>query len=386
MKGDKKLLASMSIFHLCNDASAVVFMAVLPILKVVFSLSYIEIGMVSALGLSTSLFFQLYIGRLADKKSAQMLLTIGFLITSTSMILIGFTRTFIQLVLVYFMLRVGLSFYHPVGIPWISREFKYKGVEHGMGVQSAIGDLGLLISFLTTGFIATRFGWQIPFLIWAMLSLFAIMLSRILIVDRDVQIKKPSKPEYAFFKTNLKAMAPLIVPFCIGGAAWNIIVTYGPLLFSDKLSLSTEFAGILIALWIGTGVLVTLQTGKISSKLGNRKALLLSYFMIGISSICIGYFIDLYIITIALVLSGSVIFLTYPVLFSVISTKISRKDHGLVFGIVFAFQLIGGAIATSVSGLLADLYSISWPFYFLGILGFLGFALIIPLKGKKELG
>jgi hypothetical protein len=62
-----------------------------------------------------------------------------------------------------------------------------------------------------------------------------------------------------------------------------------------------------------------------------------------------------YLIVPVLLLFGSLLFLTYPALFALLTEVTGEQERGTAFGIVFGYQLGGGAAVVYACGLVADI-------------------------------
>ena len=115
------------------------------------------------------------VGKIADKSNPKYLLATGFSIITFGLFIMILITNFLELLFVILVIRLGASFYHPIGISWISKNFYGKELDHSMGIQSSFGDSGVFLGFMTTGFIAAQFGWQYPFILWGTLTFLAII-------------------------------------------------------------------------------------------------------------------------------------------------------------------------------------------------------------------
>src|SRR2546422_605421 len=97
---------------------------------------------------------------------------------------------------------------------------------------------------------------------------------------------------------------------------------------------------------------------------------------------------DLRVVLVAFWTLGSALFLTYPALFSFVAESSHRRLQGAAFGLIFAFQLLGGAVGLVFAGLLADsfgptiAFETSVPFTLAAALAFLGFVLLVMVRGQ----
>ena len=390
MNEKHRILSTVSIYHALNDGAISVIPILFPIFKIMFDLSYTQVGVITGGALLINIISQLLIGRLSDGKNFRTMLTLGILLISLSMFLLTRTIEFLSLTLMIFLLRFSASFFHPIGVGWISRTFKKDRLDWAMGIQSGFADIGSFIAVSTTLYITELFTWDFPLLIWSLAGgivvLSGIILTRnidenLLIVRKE---KKRQKIKEAFGEAYcLLGKIKILVPaFMISGASWGVIITYLPLLLAERTDLSLANIGIVVAIWIGIGALSSFFYGKINDFLGRKNVLLLSYLTIGISCMLLVLYSDIIIYLITMFLLGISVFLTFPTLASFISEITHESVEGKTFGIIFTLQLGGGTLLLFLGGVLSDIISIWVPFALLGILSII-LAVILLVNYKK---
>jgi FSR family fosmidomycin resistance protein-like MFS transporter len=390
MKQQGRILSTVSLIHAVNDGSTAVISILFPIFKEIFHLSYTQVGIITGGGLFVTLVGQLVLGRLADGKNVNSFLLTGLLLTSFSLVLLSVSTGFITLICLIFFMRFATSFFHPIGIGWISRTYKKGRLDWAMGIQSGFADLGAFLAILTTLSITQLTNWTVPLYGWACICILCLLVSVALtyhlnkvfvIVPKET--KKHSLKEMATdaFK-RMKSIRLLIPAFMISGASWGVIITYFPLLLTERTTLSLPVIGFLVALWAGVGSITSLSYGRIRSYINRKKLLVAAYIMIGILSVLLAFFTQIIILIVVMILLGIAVFLTYPALFSFVSEVTHESEEGWTFGLTFTFQTGGGAILLFLGGVLSDLYGIWIPFALLGILSLL-FTLILLLNYRK---
>lgn len=390
MQYQGRILSTVSLIHAINDGSVAVISILFPIFKELFDLSYTQVGIITGGGLFITLVAQLLLGRLADGKNVNSFLLTGLLLTSFSLILLAFSNAFITLILFIFFMRFATSFFHPIGIGWISRTYKKGRLDWAMGIQSGMADLGAFLAILTTLFITQLTNWTVPLYGWACICILGLVVSLVLtfqlkkefvIVPKET--KKHSIREMAkdaFDRMN--GIKILIPAFMISGAAWGVIITYFPLLLTERTTLSLPVIGFLVALWAGIGSITSLSYGKIRSYIRRKKLLVIAYLTLGIFSLFLAVFTSLIILIAVMILLGIAVFLTYPALFSFVSEVTHESVEGWTFGLTFTFQTGGGTIILFMGGVLSDLFGIWMPFALLGILSLL-FTIVLLLNYQK---
>ncbi|HUT00354.1 MAG TPA: MFS transporter [Candidatus Thermoplasmatota archaeon] len=379
MNQQSRILSTVSLIHAINDGSVAVISILFPIFKDLFQLSYTQIGFITGGGLFITLVAQLFLGRIADGKNVNSFLLTGLLLTSVSLLLLSFSNGFIALLFLVFFMRFATSFFHPIGIGWISRTYKKGRLDWAMGIQSGFADLGAFLAILTTLSIAQLSGWNVPLYGWACICFIGLLMSLVLthqLTKESVIVPKPKQKHSAggmatdAFK-RIRAIRLLIPAFIISGGAWGVFITYFPLLLTEQTTLSLPVIGFLVALWMGVGSVTSLAYGKIRSYIHRKKLLVLSYITIGFLSLSLVFFVHIVVLMVAMILLGVAVFLTYPALFSFVSEVTDESVEGWMFGITFTFQTGGGAIILLLGGVFSDLFGIWIPFALLGLLSLL---------------
>lgn len=390
MSQQGRILSTVSLIHAINDASIAVISILFPIFKQLFQLNYTQIGIITGGGLFITLVAQLLLGRVADGKNVNSFLLTGLFLTSISLVLLSFSTGYLSLLFFVFFMRFATSFFHPIGIDWISRTYKKGRLDWAMGIQSGLSDFGAFLAILTTLYITQLTHWTIPLYAWACLCLIGLLISFILTkqLQRDLVIvpKEPKKHSLHEMATDalkrIKAMRLLVPAFIISGASWGIIMTYFPLLLAERTTLSLPIIGFLVALWAGIGSITSLSYGKIRSYIRRKKLLVISYLTMGVLSISLAIFTNLVLLIMVMILLGISVFMTYPALVSFVSEVTDESVEGWTFGLTFTFQTGGGTVLLLLSGVLSDLFGIWIPFAVLGTLS-LVFTLVLLIKYRR---
>ena len=380
MDDKHKILSTVSLYHAFNDGSVAVIPLLFPIFKVLFNLSYTQVGIITGGGLLITLISQLAIGRISDKKNSRTLLSTGVLLLSGSMLMFTWIQGFFTLVFFIFILRFSSSFFHPIGIGLISRTFKKDRLDWAMGIQSALGDFGAFIAILTTLSIAEGLGWVLPFYFWSILGIGCLFgglyltrstAERYMVGENNDELRQTATEAIAESIDMLKRFKSLIPPYIISGSAWGITISYLPLFLDDKTTLALPLIGIIVSLWIGTGTIACLFYGRIQSYLGRKTVIVLAYLTMGLMGLFLSISIDISILLIIIIILGVSTFLTFPALFSFVSETTQENAEGKTFGYIFTIQLGGGAILLFLSGVLSDIFGIWIPFFLLGLSSFI---------------
>lgn len=391
MNDKYKILTTVSIYHALNDGAISVVPLLFPIFKDIYNLNYTQIGFITSISLFIHLIVQLYIGRVSDGKNFRTLLSFGILLISISLFILIETKDFLTLLIFLIFLRISVSFFHPIGVGWISRTFKKERLDWAMGIQSGSADLGAFIALLTTLYITEIKDWHFPLYIWSFFAALIVIIG--IFITRNIDenlltVKKTNKKQKILEKIQenillLKKIKLLIPAFAISGSAWGITVTYLPLFLDEKTNLSLEYIGFIAALWIGIGCIISFLYHRINTFIGRKNVIIMSYFLIGVSCLFLSITINVFIILLIMILLGYSVFLTYPALSSFISEVTDETSEGGTFAIVFTLQLGGGTILLFLGGFLSDIYEIWMPFVILGIPSLI-YSIVLLFNHKKQ--
>ncbi|MBS3748340.1 MAG: MFS transporter [Candidatus Thermoplasmatota archaeon] len=375
MKNNIKLLITVCFFHLFNDGVISLVPLLFPVFRTLFNLSYSQIGIITGTGLAVSLFAQFFIGILSDKRNFKTLLLTGMSLLVIALLIFPNIQGFISLFALFILLRFSSSFFHPLGIGLISKRFKKDRLDWAMGIQSALGDLGVFIAIASTLFIAETIGWTYPFYIWTIIGIISIVLGYILtknipktdLKQQSIHQKKLFKEKIHDYKkiiTKLRYYAPMLI---ISGATWGTTLTYLPLFLDENTPLSLSIIGFIVSLWIGFGTIAAFFYGHLHSKIGRKKIIILCYLTIATMNFFLIINPILSIIPVIVAILGIATFLTFPILFSYVSEITHESNEGKTFGFIFTLQLGGGTFLLYISGFLSDVFGIWIPFIFMAI-------------------
>jgi len=386
--GQRRILLANSIYHLTNDGAVTVLAGQIAVLQAVFGgFGPIEVGLLGGSALLVTAVFQFLFGIMADRRDPSRFLPVGIAILGLGSLLVTLSWSFWTLLVFVALSRIGASFYHPVGISWIGREYEGPELDRSMGFQSAFGDTGVIIGMASGAVLAVALGWQSPFLLWGGINLAAVALGLYLVRGRRYR-PEPSRSSVADYFGVLRDVRLWLLPLALGGAAYNIVSYFGPLLLVTKFSLAKDAAGVAVALWILAGAIAAFFFGRVSRRFGRYRTLLASYAGIGLAGLISGLLDNLVLVIAILWTLGSALFLTYPGIFAFVSESSHRRLQGAAFGLIFAFQLLGGAAGLFLAGVLADRFGstpgvqASIPFVVAGVLGLAGFVALFLSRSR----
>ncbi|HEK86342.1 MAG: MFS transporter [Candidatus Saccharicenans sp.] len=382
----KRILLSASLFHALTDAATIVTPTIFPILygQGFLIKKYSQIGLLSNVGLITTLILQFWVVALSFKYEYRRLMLLSGLGIALANFLVPISRSFFILFLMFILLRAFTSFYHPVVIAWISRSRAGSGQEldDAMGIQSGSGNLGVLVAFISTGYLAQHFDWKMPLYVWATIGLIITVLGVSVISQvSSHQEKKPDLSARNWWQV-LKRISHLLPGFFFAGMGWSVTIYYAPSLLHNNFNIPMGQTGVYLALWIGLGTITGYLYGVWSRRFGRKRVFLTSLGGATVLLLVIGFSHSKTISVVALLLFGGFMLMTYPSLHTFVGSTVRDDEQTLAFSWVSNIQLISGAIITLVAGFLSDYLSVRFPFILAGILTLLVFIFYLPKDNR----
>ncbi len=366
-----KVLISSSLFHLLNDASTVAVPMIFPLLYSQGELisRYTHIGILSYSGMFLTFLCQMIVAHNAHRFEYRWILFASFMGLSISIFLITFASTFALLFFFYLGMRIFASFYHSIGVATVSRTHAGRSLDFAMGVQSGSGNFGILIAFIMVGYTAEKFGWQRPLYIWAA-GVFILGISAFILL-RKVNLRNPAArtPKREVWSGTLKKISYTIPGIALGGAAWASTVYFAPSLLNHRFQIPLGKTGVYMAAWIFMGTITPYLFGYLSRKLGRRLICWIS--LTGTTLGLYGLFLSRTSLAavISLLFFGMFMLLLFPILQTYIGDAARTENQDVAFTLFANIQMLSGAAAGLIGGLVSDAFAIQYPFLILAVLG-----------------
>jgi MFS family permease len=368
----KQILLSASLFHALTDAASVIPPMVFPLLLAQGLLirNYSQIGILSNIGLLTSLAVQFLVVRVSYRSEYRTMMVLSGLGLCASLAIIPFARTYVVLLAFFVLLRISASFYHPIVIAWISKSRAGSGreLDDAMGIQSGSGNLGVGLAYLTVGFLAQGWGWRTPLFVWAIFGLVLAGLGALAL--RGVSSRGEERPSLrpADWWRSLRSIGRFVPGFFFGGAGWSVAVYYAPSLLHHKHGIPIGQTGLFLALWIGLGTVTGYGYGALSRRFGRKAVFMASLGGAAAALLLLGLAPTKALAVVGLLLFGGFLLMTYPSLHTFVGSTVPAAGQTMAFSWVSNIQLVSAAAVTLVAGVLSDLVGIWFPFVFAGVL------------------
>ena len=383
---ERKIIGVTTAAHGLNHGFILIFSAVLPMLQKEFDTGYFHLGLIGNICFLAYGLGSLPAGILADRIGSRRLISLYLFGAALSSFLIAFSNSLVMLGLFIGMVGLFSSTYHPASNTLISKGMQKPG--RGFGIHGISGSLGVALTPLIAGFLASAQGWKSTYAIFAIAGVAVGVASLTL---REVP-QKDAKDEIKGNASQKEAgvsLFPLIVFFASSamiGLSYRGILTFLPTYMAQKVQIdflpigSVALGGMMSTIALLFGTIGQYMGGTLSDRHLPEKV----YFgahLLGVPFLfLVGLSTNLSVVLSALAYAFFY-FSTQPTAAHLLARYTSVRFRGTGYGIHFFLTFGVGSFASTLSGYIADLLGLEWIFYTMGFLfivsGMLAAVLII---------
>ena len=371
-----KIVGAVAVAHLLNDLIQAVLPAIYPMLKVNFSLSFAEVGLISLVYQLTASLLQPWIGLYTDKHPKPYLLPMGMVVTFSGIVLLAFSPSFTVLLIASALIGVGSSTFHPEA----SRVARMASGGRFGTAQSTFqvgGNTGTAIGPLLAALIIVPFGqhavaWLIVFALLAIWVLFGV--SRWIISHSKKQLAaKAHQVESELHGHQLViALSTICVLMFAKFTYIASISNYFTFYLMHKFHLSLQSAQLHLFAFLAAVALGTFAGGPIGDRIGRKAVIWVSF--VGMAPFALMMpFANLFWTTVLSVITGLVLSSAFAAMVVYAQEAVPGRV-GMIAGLMFGLMFGVSGIAAAALGYLADVKGIEWVFGVCSLLPLIGLA------------
>jgi FSR family fosmidomycin resistance protein-like MFS transporter len=381
------VLGALTASHLINDMMQSLILAMYPILKGQFQLSFAQIGLITLTFQLTASFFQPMVGLYADKHPTPYALPMGMGSTLCGLLLLAFAPNFGTVLIAAAFVGIGSAVFHPES----SRVARMaSGGRHGFAqsIFQVGGNTGSAIGPLIAAMVIAPYG-QRSIAWFGLAALLGMLL--LLRVSRWYAGNHASataghraackEPPYSR-RVVLGAIAVLLVLifskyFYIAGLS-----SFYTFYLIDKFSLSVQSAQMHLFLFLLASAVGTLVGGPVGDRIGRKPVIWASILGIAPFTILLPH-VDLFLTTTLTIVIGFMLSSAFSAIL-VYAQELMPGKVGMVSGLFFGFAFGMGGLGAAMLGVLADHTSINFVYQAIAWLPLLGVvAIFLPRSRKK---
>jgi MFS transporter, FSR family, fosmidomycin resistance protein len=381
-----RVLGAISTAHLINDMMQSLIIAIYPILKGEFALSFAQIGLISLTYQLTASLFQPLVGLYTDRKAVPWSLPVGMTFTLTGLVLLAYSPNFATVLLAAALVGTGSSIFHPES----SRVARMaSGGQHGLA-QSLFqvgGNTGSALGPLVAAAVIVPHG-KSSVAWFAMVALVGIVLllqvSRWYGANRVVAARGASRARAPGRSRKHVAGAIAVLLVLIFSKYFYIasISSFYTFYLIEKFGLSVQSAQMHLFVFLAASAAGTLVGGPVGDRIGRKPVIWGSILGVAPFALALPH-VGLAWTTTFTILIGLILSSAFSAIL-VYAQELIPGKVGAVSGLFFGFAFGMGGLGAAALGLLADATSIAHVYSVCAFLPLLGIvAILLPdVRGK----
>lgn len=336
-----------------------------------FGLDYTRSGLVISAFILSYGIGQVPAGLLADRIGPRILITMGIFGVALAGLLVGFSNTYLTMILLLVLMGVLAGGYHPAAPPLIYTAVKPQNLGRALGLHMIGGSASFFLAPIIAGGIGAAWGWRGPFIALAVpagvigIALYVILGQRGL-AKKPQEKAVPPKKERAPGQKRLGNLAYFIFLTTFTHAVLFSTMSFIPLFLVDHFFVPKATAAALISVIYSAGLWVGPIGGYLSDHWGRLPAVLTVCALTGPLIYLLNLAPYSWGVVMLLLLMGITIYVRLPVSEAYILGQTSERRRSSVLGIYYFGNMEGGGIFTPVMGYFIDRFGFSSTFTLAG--------------------
>lgn len=367
------VLGAISFSHLLNDMIQSLILAIYPMLKSEFSLSFAQIGLITLTYQITASLLQPVIGLYTDKRPQPFSLPVGMGFTLTGLLLMAFAPTFPFLLVAAALVGCGSSVFHPES----SRVARMaSGGRHGLA-QSLFqvgGNAGSSLGPLLAALIVIPHGQRS--IAWfsaaALVAIFVLVQIGRWYRRHPAAKKKAAHVAHPTLSRRQVGLALGVLVMLVFSKYFYLasINSYFTFYLIDKFHLSVQAAQIHLFVFLAAVAAGTIIGGPVGDRIGRKYVIWTSILGVAPFTLMLPY-ANLFWTTVLTIVIGVVLASAFAAII-VYGQELIPGKVGTVAGLFFGLSFGLGGVGAAVLGQLADATSIAFVYKVCSFLPLIG--------------
>lgn len=383
-----KVLGAISFTHFLNDMIQSLILAIYPLLKGGFHLSFAQIGLITLTYQITASLLQPIVGFYTDKHPKPYSLAVGMTSTLVGMLLLAYASSYEMVLVAAALVGTGSSIFHPES----SRVARMaSGGRHGMAqsVFQVGGNAGSAVGPLLAALIIYPHGQQSV----AWFSVAAVIAIVVLYkiggwykVQQAVHAAKAkAAPKTAALPRRTVVTAMLVLMMLVFSKYFYLtsLTSYYTFYLMSKFHLSVQAAQLHLFVFLFAVAAGTVLGGPIGDRIGRKRVIWASILGVAPFTLMLPY-ADLMWTGVLSVIIGFVLSSAFAAII-VFAQELMPNRVGMVAGLFFGFAFGMGGIGAAVLGKVADVQGIEYVYRVCAFLPLIGILTVfLPDLGRKK--
>lgn len=368
------ILGAISVSHFLNDSIQSLMLAVYPLFKGHFDLSFAQIGLITLAYQLTASIIQPLVGRYTDRHPLPYSLPIGMVSTFGGLLLLSVAPNYLILLLAAALIGLGSSVFHPES----SRVARMaSGGRHGLAqsIFQVGGNVGTAVGPLLAAFVVMPNG-QHSLSWFSLAALLAIVILSFVGRWYQQQHRQPKKTAHTDIDNPLpkvlvrRSIAILVALMFSKFLYLTSISSYLIFYLMQRFHIATEEAQLHLFIFLAAVAAGTLMGGPIGDRIGRKKVIWVSLLGIAPFTLALPY-VGLTTSAILTVIIGFLLASAFPAIV-VYAQELVPGKVGTISGLFFGLAFGLGGIGAAALGELADIWSIQVVYQICAFLPLLG--------------
>jgi MFS transporter, FSR family, fosmidomycin resistance protein len=381
------ILTALSTSHMINDMTQSLILAMYPILKGDFALSFAQIGLITLTYQLTASLLQPLVGLLTDRRPMPYSLPFGMLSTLTGMLLLAFAPSFGIVLLAAAFVGIGSSIFHPES----SRIARLaSGGRHGFAqsVFQVGGNVGTAIGPLLAAAVIVPFGQHSVawFGLGALLGMGLLaQVSRWYAAHHIANRGRRKVTVAAPHPNNVVVAAVAVLLVLIFSKYFYVagISSFYTFYLIERFGLSVQGAQLHLFFFLLASAVGTVAGGPLGDRIGRKPVIWFSILGVAPFALLLPH-ADLFWTTTLTIVIGLILSSAFSAIL-VYAQELIPGKVGMVSGLFFGFAFGMGGLGAAVLGVLADRTSIDFVYQTIAFLPLLGIvAALLPKEVRHR--
>lgn len=376
-----RIIGSVSFVHVLNDMMQAVIIAIYPLLKGEFALSFVQVGIITLTFQLTASLLQPVVGMVTDRKPLPFSLPVGMCFTLSGLLLLSVAPSYHVLLLAVAIIGCGSSVFHPES----SRVARMASGGHFGLAQSMFqlgGNIGQALGPVLAAAIVLRYGrghvgW------FGLLALLAIVVLlqvsrwyRGHLAERGAGRHADARPLFPP-KVVRRTVGVLLVLMFSKFFYLASISSYYEFYLIQRFGVSTRTAAELLGAFLFAVAAGTLIGGPLGDRIGRKRVIWFSILGCAPFTLVLPYVPLPWTVALSMVI-GVILSSAFPAIIVYAQDMLAHRI-GMVSGLFYGFSFGLGGLGAAVLGLVADHFGIVFVYQVCAFLPLLGlFAALLP--------
>jgi FSR family fosmidomycin resistance protein-like MFS transporter len=383
-----RILGAISASHMINDMMQSLLVAIYPIIKGGFDLTFWQIGLITLTFQLTASLLQPLVGMYTDRHHTRWSLPFGMSCTFTGLLVLAFAPTYAFVLLAAALIGTGSSIFHPES----SRIARLaSGGRHGLA-QSLFqvgGNTGSALGPLVAAAVIVPFGQRSA----AWFALAALTGIALLTIVSNWYAHQHLKPRAAVSAKS--TVSPFSRRRVIGAIAVLLVLIFSKYFYVagftnfytfyliDKFGVSVQSAQLHLFAFLLASALGTLVGGPLGDRIGRKPVIWFSILGVAPFALLLPH-VGLGLTTLLTIVIGLIFSSAFSAIL-VYAQELVPGRVGMISGLFFGFAFGMGGLGAAALGLLADRTSIDFVYNVIAYLPLLGVVAIwLPRIDKRS--